>query len=289
MRYSDYSTLREMLDLSAVEIDEDQFIVHCMPYLSAEYEDHTSGTYKLTASSYDLTIAGIYTESFSQYNGYGNGQEYLIIIPDYLADTMDVAYSLYVATTKEPLDNAYLDDFQKHFDTLKSLETGVVVSSDQGFASKLRYENMDYISGKYALETNSQIIIILPLFYLALILCIIGTVILAVQILSESDVIAKHYRMLRTLGMAEDALMKILRKHVFIYFLFPLVPAVIFGGILVFVFARTMLILSFDTPIFLPIQTPIIQAVAITITIFMAIYWIYVFIAYTALKKEVVG
>lgn len=289
MRYSDYNRLREIVGLSSIEMGEEQFIVHCMPYLATAYINFTSGNYKLEISNQDLTIGGIYTESFSQYNGYVNGQEYLIIIPDYLVDTMDIVYSLYVATTKEPLHNAYFDDFQKHFDTLKNLDTGVVVSDDQGFASKLRYENMDYISGKYALQTNSQIIIILPLFYLALILCISGTVILAVQLLSESDVIVKHYRMLRTLGMAEDALMKILRKHVFIYFLFPLVPAVIFGGILVFVFARTMLILSFDTPIFLPIQTPIIQAVAITITIFMAIYWIYVFIAYTALKKEVVG
>lgn len=287
MKYSDYSMLREMLGLNAVEMDENQFIVHCMPYLAAEYIDYTSGTYKLTISNQDLSIGDIYTETFSQYGGYGNGQEYLIIIPDSLANNMDVAYSLYVATTKEPLDNAYLDEFQKHFDSLKKLDTGVVVSGDHGFASKLRYENTDYISGKYTLQKNSLIIIIFPLFYLALIVCIIGTVILAVQLLSESSIIVKHYGILRTLGMGYNALITTLKKHVFLYFLFPLLPAVIFGGILVFVFSRTMLILSFDAPVFLPIQTPVVQAVAITIAIFIAIYCIYVFIAYTTLKKEI--
>ncbi|EGT4230424.1 TPA: ABC transporter permease [Clostridioides difficile] len=288
MKYSDYNILRNMLGLNPIKMDKNQFIIHCMPYLADAYKNYIGEKYKLTISDKDLSIAGIYIENFSQYGGYGNGQEYIIVIPDYLIDNMKPLYSLYVAITSEPLDSAYFTEFQKKFDTLENLNSGVVVAGNQGFVSKLRYDNKDYISGKYAMQSTGQaIILILPLFYLALIICIIGTVILSIQLLSENNIIIKHYGMLRTLGMIDSEVIKILKKHVCLYFSIPLIPAVIFGGILVSVFSYNMFNISFDAPVFFNIQIPILHAVAITLINFVVIYCIYVFITYVALRKEI--
>lgn len=93
--------------------------------------------------------------------------------------------------------------------------------------------------------------------------------------------------MLRTLGMIDSEVIKILKKHVCLYFSIPLIPAVIFGGILVSVFSYNMFNISFDAPVFFNIQIPILHAVAITLINFVVIYCIYVFITYVALRKEI--
>mgnify|MGYP006998727345 FL=1 len=68
MKYSDYCNLRAMLGLPQIPLSEEQYIIHCLPYLKDTFTNFQieKGT---------LVCKDIFTEAFSQYGGYGNGQD----------------------------------------------------------------------------------------------------------------------------------------------------------------------------------------------------------------------
>lgn len=288
IRYSDYNKLREMLHLERIEMETNNFAIHCMPYLAKQYQEFTRNSNTLKVSNLELIFKGIYTEYFSQYDGYGNGQDYIIIIPDDLADKMDVVYCLYAAQTSQLVRQSFFDSIENKWSAIKRIPQNMSISMDDTLPSRLIYGNITYISAKYASSNAMELgFIILPLFYLALIICIIGTVILAVQLLSENSKTLKHYDLLKTLGMNQSIVLKTLRKHILLYFMFPFAPAVIFSLILVAAFTKAMLILGFSVPVFLSTRIPVFHAIIFTLAVFVFIYCIYVLITYLILKKGV--
>lgn len=285
MKYSDYCKIRMMLGLRNVPMDDDDYIIHCMPYLKEAFASQTI-YYKVNNNR--LVCREINTEPFSQYNGYGNGQDYIIVVPDNIVSDFNISYRLFVAKTNNVLDNEYLEKFQNNFDTLRNLSSNTVISDEEGFSSKLCYEGVDYISGKHQTMPASQaILLIIPLFYLALLACIMGAVIIAIQLLSENVTVIKQYEMLHILGMENRNILKTLRKHILIYYFLPFFPAVLCAGVLTAVWSEKMLKASFNVPVFAHIQVPVSYAVASGIIIFAAIYSIYVIIAYFAMKKDI--
>ena len=73
MKYSDYCNLRAMLGLPQISLAEGQYIIHCLPYL----KDTFYANENLQIKNSTLAYSGICTEAFSQYGGYGNGQDFL--------------------------------------------------------------------------------------------------------------------------------------------------------------------------------------------------------------------
>ncbi|EPZ57430.1 ftsX-like permease family protein [[Clostridium] sordellii ATCC 9714] len=156
--------------------------------------------------------------------------------------------------------------------------------------TRIIHKDKDYVSGRFAAQTTSQsIVLILPFFYLALIVSIIGTVILSVQLISENNKNAEHYSMLKTLGMSDKVLNKTLRNHILLYFSTPLIPAILLGGGLISVITRTLSVIAFDVPVFYSIKTLVVLTVVVTIALFMIIYCIYAFVTYIAYKREVLN
>lgn len=287
MKYSDYCALRKMLGLEKAAMNQNQFIIHCMPYLKSSYQDYVSDVSTLTAAGKSLSCAGVYTDTFSQYGGYGNGQEFILVVPDNAVTSFKVAYSLYVANVKGGVAKGYLNNLKNKFSSLQILSSNITKSDSDGSMTKLIDDNKDYIGGRYTMQsTNQSIILILPLFYLALIVCIIGMVILAVQLLSEKDKNTFHYGMLKTLGMENLALLHTLRKHVLLYYALPAVPAAVLGCGLVAAIAQTLFTASFDVPIIYSIHALVFSTVAMTIVFFLAVYCVYGFAAYISMKRD---
>lgn len=289
MKYSDYCVLREMLGYEKVDLEKNEFIIHCLPYLAESYNEYVSdGT--LMTSELNLSCAGVYTETFSQYGGYGNGQEYILIAPDNIVDSLEVVYSLYVANFKENISGGYFSDLQIKFDTLKLIPLNISKSDETGYITRLIYHDTDYISGKYATQSASQsIILILPLIYLALIVSIIGTVILAIQLLSENSKNTRHYNMLKILGMENTTLLNTLRKHILIYYALPAVPAIILGVGLVSAITYSFLTISFEVPVINSIYALTASTVTMTASSFLVIYCIYGFITYISMKRDILN
>lgn len=287
MKYSDYCALRKMLGLEKASMNKNQFIVHCMPYLKNSYKKYVSDGNTLTVAGKNLSCAGIYTDTFSQYGGYGNGQEFILVVPDNAVTSFKVAYSLYVANVKGGIAKGYLNSLKDRFPSLQVLSSGIAKSDSDGYMTKLLDDDKDYIGGKYTMQsTNQSIVLILPLFYLALIVCIIGMVILAVQLLSEKDKNTFHYGMLKTLGMENSALLNTLRKHVLLYYALPVVPATVLGCGLVAAIAHTLFVASFNAPMLASVQSLVIETVAMTIIFFLVIYGLYGFVAYVTMKRD---
>ena len=279
MKYSDYCNLRAMLGLPQIPLTEEQYIIHCLPYLKDTFAN-------LQIEKGSLVCKDIFTEAFSQYGGYGNGQDFVIVVPDHYIENMEAMYSLYVVQSETVID---MSELENEFPQVRPLNSNVVASGENGYTTKILDKGNYYYTGKLASTPTSQaILIILPLCYLSLVIGIISIVILAVQLLTEVKTIKRQYDVMRTLGNEVVVLEKMLREHIFLYFALPLIPASVIGGCLLKTMSHTLFIVSYDVPVFDNLTALIALVVLSALLIFTLIYLLYAFITSQAMRKEII-
>ena len=279
MKYSDYCNLRAMLGLPQIPLSEEQYIIHCLPYLEDTFTN-------LQIDKDTLVCKDIFTEAFSQYGGYGNGQDFVIVVPDHYIEIMEAMYSLYVVQSETVID---MSELENEFPQVRPLNSNVVASGENGYTTKILDKGNYYYMGKLASTPTSQaILIILPLCYLSLVIGIISIVILAVQLLTEVKTIKRQYDVMRTLGNEVVVLEKMLREHIFLYFALPLIPALVIGGCLLKAMSHTLFIASYDVPVFDNLTALIALVVLSALLIFTLIYLLYAFITSQAMRKEII-
>lgn len=279
MKYSDYCNLRAMLGLPQIPLSEEQYIIHCLPYLKDTFTN-------LQIEKGTLVCKDIFTEAFSQYGGYGNGQDFVIVVPDHYIENMEAMYSLYVVQSETVID---MSELESEFPQVRPLNSNVVTSGENGYTTKILDKGNYYYTGKLASTPTSQaILIILPLCYLSLVIGIISIVILAVQLLTEVKTIKRQYDVMRTLGNEVVVLEKMLREHIFLYFVLPLIPALVIGSCLLKTMCHTLFVASYDVPVFDNLTALIALVVLSALLIFTLIYLLYVFITSQAMRKEII-
>lgn len=279
MKYSDYCNLRAMLGLPQIPLSEEQYIIHCLPYLKDTFTN-------LQIEKGTLVCKDIFTEAFSQYGGYGNGQDFVIVVPDHYIENMEAMYSLYVVQPETVID---MSELESEFPQVRPLNSNVVASGENGYTTKILDKGNYYYTGKLASTPTSQaILIILPLCYLSLVIGIISIVILAVQLLTEVKTIKRQYDVMRTLGNEVVVLEKMLREHIFLYFVLPLIPALVIGSCLLKTMCHTLFVASYDVPVFDNLTALIALVVLSALLIFTLIYLLYVFITSQAMRKEII-
>lgn len=279
MKYSDYCNLRAMLGLPQIPLSEEQYIIHCLLYLKDTFTN-------LQIEKGTLVCKDIFTEAFSQYGGYGNGQDFVIVVPDHYIENMEAMYSLYVVQSETVID---MSELESEFPQVRPLNSNVVASGENGYTTKILDKGNYYYTGKLASTPTSQaILIILPLCYLSLVIGIISIVILAVQLLTEVKTIKRQYDVMRTLGNEVVVLEKMLREHIFLYFVLPLIPALVIGSCLLKTMCHTLFVASYDVPVFDNLTALIALVVLSALLIFTLIYLLYVFITSQAMRKEII-
>lgn len=279
MKYSDYCNLRAMLGLPQIPLSEEQYIIHCLPYLEDTFTN-------LQIEKGSLVCKDILTEAFSQYGGYGNGQDFVIVVPDHYIENMEAMYNLYVVQSETVID---MSELENEFPKVRPLNSNVVASGENGYTTKILDKGDYYYTGKLASTPTSQaILIILPLCYLSLVIGIISIVILAVQLLTEVKTIKRQYDVMRTLGNEVVVLEKMLREHIFLYFALPLIPALVIGSCLLKAMSHTLFVASYDVPVFDNLTALIALVVLSALLIFTLIYLLYVFITSQAMRKEII-
>lgn len=279
MKYSDYCNLRAMLGLPQIPLSEEQYIIHCLPYLKDTFTN-------LQIEKGTLVCKDIFTEAFSQYGGYGNGQDFVIVVPDHYIENMEAMYSLYVVQSETVID---MSELESEFPQVRPLNSNVVASGENGYTTKILDKGNYYYTGKLASTPTSQaILIILPLCYLSLVIGIISIVILAVQLLTEVKTIKRQYDVMRTLGNEVVVLEKMLSEHIFLYFVLPLIPALVIGSCLLKTMCHTLFVASYDVPVFDNLTALIALVVLSALLIFTLIYLLYVFITSQAMRKEII-
>ena len=279
MKYSDYCNLRAMLGLPQIPLSEEQYIIHCLPYLKDTFTN-------LQIDKDTLVCKDIFTEAFSQYGGYGNGQDFVIVVPDHYIENMEAMYSLYVVQSETVID---MSELESEFPQVRPLNSNVVASGENGYTTKILDKGNYYYTGKLASTPTSQaILIILPLCYLSLVIGIISIVILAVQLLTEVKTIKRQYDVMRTLGNEVVVLEKMLREHIFLYFALPFIPALVIGSCLLKTMSHTLFVASYDVPVFDNLTALIILVVLSALLIFTLIYLLYAFITSQTMRKEII-
>lgn len=260
MKFSDYSALRSMLGYEKVTLKKGQYLIHCMPFLKdimADYDQPVS----LNGSV--LNPGPVYTESFTQYGWQGNGHGILIIVPDEAAESCTASHRAYAAMTKDPVSEA-------QFQALTAIQESRT-DFDSIFA-KSQVEN------EWAASTA---IFVFPLYYLALILIMTATAILTIQQLSETGRYRRQFLLLQKLGMERREMEQTLRRQLAIYYTMPAVPPLLIG--VPFILHLGSIV---EPGILVGASHPIVIT-GITLGLFFIIYFLYILMAYTNLRRNV--
>ena len=199
----------------------------------------------LNRAGYSFAADGIFCEPFNQMETYGNGWDYCVIVPDKAVGRMKVLYSLLAVITESPLDSSDPKRLMQLCDGLVPLERNVAVSTwvddiDLGATSLL--QDADYLTCRWGDQDNLVIYysMAICLFYLALIFEIIGSAILATQILSDREKTRRQDHILSRLGMNEKLITQLNNRRFALIFLLPLLPAFMISGSFVYIIALKM-------------------------------------------------
>lgn len=272
---SDYLKLRELLGYSYLELNPSLCYVHCVPALENDFKALIEQQGDLEVNGYTFAENGVFSEPFSQMDGYGNGSNYVIVVPDDVTTQMQVVYGVYAATTETELSpsdlRAIADDCG-----LIQLSRSSAKTAPNGLPTVFIREGADYLTGKWMDKSEYQYLysILICLFYLSLILEITGAAILATQVLSDWQIKERQDRILRQLGMGERLVSKLNKRQLSQIFLFPIIPSLVLSICFVYICAKKILVSFFLLPI-VPDILWIAQSFGISLVLFFLLYAIY--------------
>ena len=266
---------------------------------------------------------GIHTESFAQYLWKVNGNGYILVVPDEAAQGCQVAHTMYVAMTKEPVSEKQYEELENmSFEALGNLVVPGSAEAEApdnmpGSAEAEALDNMpgsveaeapDNMPGSAEAEASYNVaddteenmwcmvyaksidkadaasmtaMCVFPLYYLALVLIMTAATILTIQQLCETKRYRRQFELLHKLGMEYREMKRTLQKQIAIYYAMPMAPAVLIAVVFV-----TNMGNSVEPGVMVGGRHPLV-IVGIMLGLFFLIYGIYIFLAYTGLKRNV--
>mgnify|MGYP002475332568 CR=1 FL=1 len=264
MRYSDYNALREAAGYGTVELVPGQYILHCTIYLEMVLEDHLP---PVIVGDAKLVPGGIYTEHFLQNSWSGNGPGYILVVPDEAVENCSIHHRSYAARTVMPVS-------EEQFKMLNQVKYNLYEAggNDERIVAKSMEE---------AEAASMTAITVFPLYYLALALIMTAATILTIQQLSESERYRTQFGLLHKLGMDIRRMRRALRRQCAIYYAMPVLPSVLISV----PFIRN-LAGSPEPGIMVGASSPSV-IIFIVLALFFLMYGVYILIAYTSLKRNV--
>ena len=263
MRYSDYAALREIAGYPAAELKQGQYLIHCISYLEEPLKNYTE---PIIVDGKTLTLSSVHTEHFFQNYVAGNGRGYILVVPDDAINECLIHHQAYAAKTIYPVS-------QEQFAALNAINQ-----------SEDRVASFDIVSSKANIEAelaSMTTITVFPLYYLALALTMTAATILTIQQLSESQHYRRQFQLLQKLGMDQREMRKALRTQFTIYYTMPAIPPVLIGIPFLLTLAKAP-----EPGVMVGANSPAAITV-MALGIFFLIYAIYILMAYTSLKRNV--
>lgn len=263
MAYSDYAALREMLGYSEVTLEQGQYLIHCRTYLEDLFNEYTQS---ISVGGQSLGAKSVHSEPLGQYGWEVNGSDYILVVPDALAEQCPVSHLLYVALTGEPISEEQYTELN--------------------YIRKVRSQYHDYdniiVGAQEEREAASwTAMTVFPLYYLALVLTMTAATILTIQLLSESGRYRRQFGLLQKLGMDSREMAGALRRQFAVYYAMPAIPPLLIG-----IPVLWDLTLTPEPGILTGISHPAV-ILGIAVGLYLLVYAIYVLLAYTSLKRSV--
>lgn len=267
LSWSDYAALRSIAGYPAVEMEPGRYLIHCMTYLEEPLRDYDQ---PITLGNLTLSPGSVYTEHLSQSFGVGNGRGYILVVPDEAVARQTVHHLSYAAKTLRPVSAQQYDALSD----LAVMEYNIQENPlGYGFVSTKANEAV-----QVAVQTS---LLVFPMFYLALALTMTAATILTIQQLSETDRYRRQFILLRKLGMARREMECALGRQFALYYAMPAVPPVLIAIPFIFHMARLP-----EPGVMEGMSSPP-AIVALSLALFFLIYAIYILLAYTSLKRNV--
>ena len=267
LRYSDYAALRAIAGYPPVELKPGEYLIHCRAYL----EKHLTGyTQPISLGGASLIPGGVHAEHLLQNYDTGNGARYILVVPDEAAEGLPVFHHAYAAKTTQPVTEAQFDvlcDINYRLGEQNLLEPS--------------YDEIHTRASEKAEEAAQTVLVVFPLFYLALALTMTAATILTIQQLSETERYKKQFQLLQKLGMDRREMAKALGHQFAIYYALPAVPPVLIGIPFILHLSHAP-----EPGVMVGMNSPG-AIVLISLGIFFLIYAIYILLAYTNLKRNV--
>ncbi len=267
LRYSDYAALRAIAGYPPVELKPGEYLIHCRAYL----EKHLTGyTQPISLGGASLIPGGVHTEHLLQNYDTGNGARYILVVPDEAAEGLPVFHHAYAAKTAQPVTEAQFDllcDINYRLGEQNLLEPS--------------YDEIHTRASEKAEEAAQTVLFVFPLFYLALALTMTAATILTIQQLSETERYRRQFQLLQKLGMDRREMAKALSRQFTIYYALPAVPPVLIGIPFILHLSHAP-----EPGVMVGMNSPL-SIVTISLGIFFLIYAIYILLAYTSLKRNV--
>ena len=260
LRWSDYAALRSIAGYPAVESEPGRYLIHCMAYLEEPLRNYGQ---PVTLGGITLSPGSVYTEHLYQSYGVANGRGYILVVPDEAADGLPVHHLAYAAKTVQPVP---YEDFYNLTD----------------LADKAALEWQVATRAQAEAEAAAQTaLIVFPLYYLALALTMTAATILTIQQLSEADRYKRQFQLLQKLGMDRRGMAKALRTQFAIYYALPAVPPVLIGVPFILNLAKVP-----EPGVMVGLRSPA-AITAFSLGIFFLVYGLYILMAYTSLRRNV--
>ncbi len=280
MKLSDYNALRHMLGKESVSLKAGEYLIQTKERLQSVFAEFAKKQ-QLEADGRVLSCKGISTISFAQSGE--NGADYILVIPDQLADEMEPFYSLLAADLKgKAPDNlqAKLADTQQYENAdTGDLETKITwgYGTNQVITMAATVLVKDNVTGemRFILTAMSY-----PLFYVGIVFLCVAMTILSVQQLSDSAKYKFRYRVLSKLGLREGEINKVVLKQLAFYYLCPMLTAALISGV-ISIFASERFIF------YTGIKTPVLFYYGMSLLAFAAVYLLYFAATYAGFKKNI--
>ena len=267
LRYSDYAALRAIAGYPPVELKPGEYLIHCRAYL----EKHLTGyTQPISLGGTNLIPGGVHAEHLLQNYDTGNGARYILVVPDEAAESLLVFHHAYAAKTAQPVTEA-------QFDVLCDINYRL---GEQNLPEPI-YDEIHTRASEKAEEAAQTVLFVFPLFYLALALTMTAATILTIQQLSETERYRRQFQLLQKLGMDRREMAKALSRQFTIYYALPAVPPVLIGIPFILHLSHAP-----EPGVMVGMNSPL-SIVTISLGIFFLIYAIYILLAYTSLKRNV--
>lgn len=274
MRASDYRILRGMLGYPEITLEQGQYLIHCQPYVKEAFRDWNE---PVRMGGDTLEFGGIHTENFAQYLSGYNGEGFILVAPDEAAGGCAISHNIFAVKTTEPVDEAH---YRALADLLDRLEQQAYIYNGNSFINTpvcLYVKSMD--DAEVAIMTAMTVF---PLFYLALVLTMTAATILTIQQLDEIRRYRQQYGLLYKLGMDRREMVKALKTQLAIYYIMPAIPPVLIG-------VTFLLHLGGEVePGTLTGASHPLVITAMALGLFFLIYGVYILLAYTGLKRNVI-
>lgn len=237
IKLSDFNKLRTMLGYDEIKLNDKEFTTQWHNAVSDEVINNYVGKnskLNINGVTYNISQDSSYKESIGE--GFYFNSDNIIILPDEVCDNLDFIETNFVANIENKMKYEEANEFRQNYiyNWFRSNNSEFVTKySDE---NDITYRVID-IRIK-SLETNNILTTTLAMrilgVYLGIVLLMISLTILSLSQLTDSIEHKDRFNVLRKLGVEENQINRIILKQISIYFIVPIVIAMIGDAIFIY-------------------------------------------------------